>query len=292
VEVHANVLNALLNASPMLTITDSDAASEGGLGDALSAFNFTRDNPFPSRPDWENAAVAVAIFVIGLVLSLIYPRLGPALLGLSSLAFMLGLVALNFKLWIDYKLDISVVILVFLILLITVINMTYGFLKEGMNHRAIKLMFDQYVPPAHIDAMLDDPDNYNFSGESKELSVLFSDIRHFTSISEHLPAERLKDFLNEYLTPITEVIFANSGTIDKYICDLVMAFWGAPLDDPKHRFHAVLTGLLMLKKNRTVECRVQQERFSHCQSRNRYQFRLHERGRHGILLSPCLYSAW
>lgn len=96
--------------------------------------------------------------------------------------------------------------------------------------------------------MLDDPDNYNFSGESKELSVLFSDIRDFSSISEHLPAERLKDFLNEYLTPITEVIFANSGTIDKYIGDLVMAFWGAPLDDPKHRYHAVLTGLLMLKK--------------------------------------------
>ncbi len=143
------------------------------IGNIFSEFTFTQDNPFPSRPDWVNGAVTVAIFIIGLFLSLIYPRLGPGLLGLSSLTFMLGLVALNFKLWIDYKLDISLVILLFLILLIIVINMTYGFLMESMNRRVIKMMFDQYVPPAHIDAMLDDPDNYNFDGESKELSVLF-----------------------------------------------------------------------------------------------------------------------
>ncbi len=179
-EVHANVLDALLNASPTVTIDQLDVNDGSSLGNMFSEFNFSQDNPFPSRPDWVNGVVKFAIFIIGLFLSLIYPRLGPGLLSLSSLAFMLGLIALNFKLWIDYKLDISLVILLFLILLITVINMTYGFLMESMNRRAIKMMFDQYVPPAHIDAMLDDPDNYNFDGESKELSVLFSDIRGFT----------------------------------------------------------------------------------------------------------------
>ncbi len=173
VEVHANVLNALLNASPSVTIDQLNSNEGSTIGNIFSEFTFTQDNPFPSRPDWVNGAVTVAIFIIGLFLSLIYPRLGPGLLGLSSLTFMLGLVALNFKLWIDYKLDISLVILLFLILLIIVINMTYGFLMESMNRRVIKMMFDQYVPPAHIDAMLDDPDNYNFDGESKELSVLF-----------------------------------------------------------------------------------------------------------------------
>lgn len=253
VEVHANVLNALLNASPMVTIDESGSSDEQGLGSIFESFNFTQDNPFPSRPDWENGAVAVAIFVIGLFLSLVYPRLGPALLGLSSLAFMLGLVALNFKLWIDYKLDISLVILVFLILLITVVNMTYGFLKEGMNRRAIKVMFDQYVPPAHIDAMLDDPDNYNFEGESKELSVLFADIRGFTSISEALSASELKTFLNDFFTPITSIIFDNNGTIDKYVGDMVMAFWGAPITDPDHRRNSVLAGLEMLAKTEELK---------------------------------------
>jgi len=253
VEVHANVLNALLNASPRITIDDASANADAGLGSVLERFNFTQDNPFPSRPDWENGAIAVAIFVIGLSLSLIYPRLGPALLGLSSLAFMLGLVALNFKIWIDYKLDISLVILLFLILLITIVNMTYGFLKEGMNRRAIKVMFDQYVPPAHIDAMLDDPDNYNFEGESKESSVLFSDIRGFTSISEALSASELKTFLNDFFTPITGIIFENNSTIDKYVGDMVMAFWGAPLNDPDHRKHSVLAALKMLEKTEELK---------------------------------------
>ena len=253
VEVHANVLDALLSASPMVTIDDGGSAT-GSAGEGMfSGLSYIQDNPFPSRPDWENAAVAVAIFMIGLLLSIIYPLLGPALLGLSSLAFMLGLVALNFKLWIDYKLDISLIILLFLILLITVVNMTYGFLKEGMNRRAIKMMFDQYVPPAHIDAMLDDPDNYNFDGESKELSVLFSDIRGFTTISETLSATDLKTFLNDFFTPITGIIFDNHGTIDKYVGDMVMAFWGAPLDDADHRQHALNAALLMLEKTEQLK---------------------------------------
>ncbi|MDG2090709.1 MAG: adenylate/guanylate cyclase domain-containing protein [Gammaproteobacteria bacterium] len=248
VEVHANVLNALLNASPMVTIDQSGSNESQGVGNVFAGFDFNQNNPFPSRPDWAEAAVAMAIFMIGLFLSLIYPRLGAGLLGLSSLAFMLGLLALNFKLWIDYKLDISLVILIFLILIITVVNMTYGFLKEGMNRRAIKVMFDQYVPPAHIDAMLDDPDNYNFDGESKELSVLFADIRGFTSISEALTASELKTFLNDFFTPITSIIFDHSGTIDKYVGDMVMAFWGAPITDPDHRKNSVLAGLEMLAK--------------------------------------------
>ncbi len=195
----------------------------------------------------------MAIFVIGLFLALVYPLLGPALLMLSSLAFTLGIVALNFKLWVDYKLDVPVVVLVFLILLITAINLTYGFLKEGINRRMIKSMFDQYVPPEHINAMLDDPDNYNFEGENKELSVLFSDIRGFTSISEKLSAADLKTLLNEFFTPITGIIFDNKGTIDKYVGDMVMAFWGAPLGDPDHRRHAVISALQMLEKKEALK---------------------------------------
>lgn len=106
-------------------------------------------------------------------------------------------------------------------------------------------MFDQYVPPAHIDRMMNDPSAYQFEGEQKELTVLFSDIRSFTNISESLSAAELKAFLNNYFTPITKIIFDNEGTIDKYVGDMVMAFWGAPVDDKKHAYHAVLTALKM-----------------------------------------------
>lgn len=247
VEVHANVLNALLDSSPQLTV-DSQAEESGGLGTVLPNLSLLQLDPFPSKPDWESGAVAVTLLVIGFFLSFVYPQLGPALILLASLTFMLGITALNFKLWADYNLDISLIIILFLVLILTVINLTYGFLKEGLNRRAIKGMFDQYVPPAHIDAMLNNPDSYNFDGESKELSVLFSDIRNFTSISETLSATELKSMLNDFFTPITGIIFDYNGTIDKYVGDMVMAFWGAPLDDKDHRLHAVQAALKMLEK--------------------------------------------
>lgn len=249
VEVHANVLNGLLSAAPTYTVGSSDRENgEVGLDSAVDLLLSAQNEPFPTKPDWEEGAVLTIMLITGIFLSLVYPLLGPALMLLSSLTFMLGLTALNFKMWADFNLDISLVIILFLILMITVINLTYGFLKEGLSRKAIKGMFDQYVPPAHIDAMLNDPDNYNFEGESKELSVLFSDIRNFTTISESLTATQLKTMLNDFFTPITGIIFDYQGTIDKYVGDMVMAFWGAPLDDPNHRRHAVEAALKMLEK--------------------------------------------
>jgi adenylate cyclase len=248
VEVHANVLNALLSSAPSLTLGGEEEQGSTAFSSLRETFDQDKLSPFPNRPDWETGAVYVAIILIGLALSVIYPHLGPALLALSSVTFMVGLTALNFQLWSRYNLDISLVILLVLILLITIVNMTYGFLREGLNKKVIKGMFDQYVPPAHIDAMLNNPDKYNFDGESKELSVLFSDIRNFTTISEKLSAVELKSMLNEFFTPITGVIFDHHGTIDKYVGDMVMAFWGAPIDDPAHHSHAVMAGLKMLEK--------------------------------------------
>jgi adenylate cyclase len=95
--------------------------------------------------------------------------------------------------------------------------------------------------------MFHDPDkDFGFEGESREMSVLFSDIRGFTTLSEKLDPQGLKQFLNAYFTPITEIIFRKQGTIDKYVGDMVMAFWGAPLRDHAHAQNAVETALAML----------------------------------------------
>lgn len=229
VEVHANILNAILSSAPSLVIDEEGAESVQGSSSGLAAaLDAGRQSPFPTKPDWQVGAMMSAIIVIGIGLSLIYPHLGPGLLALSSATFMLGLTVLNFQLWSTYKLDISLIALLVLILLITVVNLTYGFLKEGLTKRAIKGMFEQYVPPAHINSMLDNPDKYNFSGESKEISILFTDIRGFTSISEKLTAVELKSMLNDFFTPLTAIIFEHNGTIDKYVGDMIMAFWGAP----------------------------------------------------------------
>jgi adenylate cyclase len=104
-----------------------------------------------------------------------------------------------------------------------------------------------------------DPAAYSLAAESRELSVLFSDVRGFTTISEGLPPKELADLMNQFLTPMTRVIHEQRGTIDKYMGDAIMAFWGAPIADDAHALHAVRAGMEMLARvaevNRTFASR-------------------------------------
>lgn len=251
VEVHANMLNALLDSIALTTVNVST-----GVADTESVFaSFQRGENvyFPYRPDWASGAMFVVNVVLGMSMAIAFPYLGAATLSIVSITLAGASIWGNFQLWNVYKLDFPLVLLLLLILLLTAINLVYGFLAESQTRKTIKGMFDQYVPPAHIDSMLDDPDNYSFEGESKELTVLFSDIRSFTSISEVLTATQLKKLLNDFFTPITGLIFEHNGTIDKYVGDMVMAFWGAPLDDPDHRGNAIRSALAMLKKTEELK---------------------------------------
>ncbi|MCH7672481.1 MAG: adenylate/guanylate cyclase domain-containing protein, partial [Proteobacteria bacterium] len=246
VEVHANMLNALLNSiAATVVAVDSGEASTASV---FSTFQSSATIFFPYKPDWSAGATFVIILVLGLGMSMLFSILGAASMAITATGLVAASIWINFQLWDVYKLDFPLVLLLLLIVLVTGTNMIYGFLAESQTRKLIKGMFDQYVPPAHIDAMLADPDNYSFEGESKELTVLFSDIRSFTTISEGLDATQLKKLLNDFFTPITGIIFDHSGTIDKYVGDMVMAFWGAPIDDDKHRSHAILAALEMLDK--------------------------------------------
>lgn len=222
VEVHANIVDALLN------------------------------DGFPYRPEWEAGATLAQLILIGAVLSLWLPLLGPVAAMLVSLITAGLVVSGNFYLWARLNLDLPLAAILLLVGILTMLNLGYGFLRENANRRILKGMFDQYVPPAHIDRMMNDPSAYQFTGEQKELTVLFSDIRSFTNISETLSASELKAFLNNYFTPITKIIFDNEGTIDKYVGDMVMAFWGAPVDDERHAYHAVYTALEMQKMTKIL----------------------------------------
>ena len=217
VEVHANIIRSLLSGE------------------------------FPYRPEWEAGLTLSILVFLGGLLSLWLPKLGPvAAIILSALTLSI-VVTGNFYLWHVYRLDLPIASICLLILVLTVLNLAYGYLRENASKRLLKGMFNQYVPQAHIDRMLADPEAYQFSGESKELTVLFADIRSFTTISEHLSAADLKSMLNQYFTPITKIIFDHEGTIDKYVGDMVMAFWGAPLDDKQHAHNGILSAIEMQK---------------------------------------------
>jgi adenylate cyclase len=215
VEVHANIIQSLLSGE------------------------------FPYRPEWEAGLTLSILVFLGALLSLWLPKLGPVASVILSSVTLTIIISGNFYSWHVYHLDLPIASTVLLIFTLTLLNLAYGYFRENASRRLLKGMFNQYVPKAHIERMLSDPDAYQFAGDSKELTVLFADIRSFTTISEHLSAADLKSMLNQYFTPITKIIFDNEGTIDKYVGDMVMAFWGAPIEDEQHAQHGILAALEM-----------------------------------------------
>ncbi len=136
---------------------------------------------------------------------------------------------------------ISMVVIMF------TLHMSYGYFVETRGKRLLTGLFGQYIPPELVEEMSESPEQYSLNAESRQLTVLFSDVRGFTSISENLTPQDLSDLMNHFLTPMTAIIHHSRGTIDKYMGDAIMAFWGAPLNDPEHAANAVGSALEMIE---------------------------------------------
>jgi len=121
----------------------------------------------------------------------------------------------------------------------------FRYVTEERQKKAIKSAFSQYVQKEYVDSIAEDPGKLKLGGQQKELTVLFSDMSNFTSISEFLSPQELSSFLNDYLTDMTRIVFEHGGTLDKFIGDAVMAFWGAPVDQPDHALRACRCALAM-----------------------------------------------
>ena len=182
---------------------------------------------------------------LGLVLAVLLPLVPPLWAAVASLVSVAALLLAGGYAWQTWHASLPLASPLLAVVGLFVLNMSYGFFVEARSKAQITRLFGQYVPPALVDEMARDPARYSLRGESREMSVLFSDIVGFTSISEGLEASELADMLNVFLTRMTRVIQQNRGTIDKYIGDAIMAFWGAPMSDAQHARDAVLTGLAM-----------------------------------------------
>jgi len=207
------------------------------------------DDAFVSQPLWVAGVDFMVLTVLGIILAFLFPRLSAGWL-LITTASVVGLYIFSYLfVWQQEGLNISVTLPVGMVLTQSTLNMTYGFLQERRNRELLKDQFGQYVPPQVVEKILTRPGSaLSFEGESRELTVMFADIRSFTSLSEKLSANDLKSMLNFYFTEMTRVIFEHRGTIDKYVGDMVMAFWGAPLEDPQHRANALGAALAMLER--------------------------------------------
>lgn len=152
---------------------------------------------------------------------------------------------------------------------------------EQTSKRQIRRAFGKFVAPAVVDRLAENPERLVLGGETRELTVLFSDLRDFSTISEGLSAQELTRFMNGYLTPMTDVILECEGTVDKYMGDAILAFWNAPLDVPDHPRKAVKAALAM----RAALARFNEERADAAQTEGR-PHRVAAMGL-GLHLGPC-----
>jgi adenylate cyclase len=211
------------------------------------------DRTMPAQPTYLQGGEMLQLVVVGVLLMVALARLNP-LPGTVVTVLLLGLtVAFNLLLWTRYRLAMPLGSTVLMIVLLYGISMAYGYFFESRNKKQMASLFGQYVPPELVEKMSEEPEKYSMEGKSQELTVLFSDVRDFTTISESMDPKDLSRFMNEFLTVLSDIIRTRYlGTIDKYMGDCVMAFWGAPLHDPEHACHAVLAGLDMQRAIREL----------------------------------------
>lgn len=203
------------------------------------------DGVVKHKPPYILGADVMLVLIAGAVMAFLLPMLSPLRATIVGIIVLLFLLSVNFSFWHVANVVLPLANGMIAIVLLYAMNMSWGYFVESRTKRQLTGLFGQYVPPELVEEMSRDPENYSMAGRKAELTVLFSDIRGFTTISEGLEPNELATLMNQYLGAMTLIVRKHRGTLDKYIGDAIMAFWGAPVDDPEHAKHAVLTGLEM-----------------------------------------------
>jgi len=203
-------------------------------------------NNLLNKPEWARIYDVLAILIFGLLCGLVIPRVA-AIYGtlFAALLFIVHIMA-TYSFFSVYGLWINMVYPLLAIVLIYTSLTLYHYITEERERKKIRGAFSYYVSSSVVNEMLKNPDKLKLGGDKKDLSVLFSDIRGFTTISEGLTPEELVHLLNEYLTVMTDIVFKYDGTLDKYMGDAIMAIYGAPLEQPDHPARACRSALEMM----------------------------------------------
>ena len=213
------------------------------------------DGNIKQNPAYTLGAEFIIVILAGLVMALLLPVLNPLWSAATTVVVGSIVVSTNLFIWQQGNLVLPLAATLLMILALFVFDMSYGYFVESLGKRQLAGLFGQYVPPELVEEMSGDPTAFSLEGESREMTVLFSDVRGFTTISEGLEPRELSELMNDYLTPMTQAIHQNRGTIDKYMGDAIMAFWGAPLKDPDHASHALDTSLEMIRRLAAIKLR-------------------------------------
>lgn len=201
----------------------------------------------------ENLYLPAVIFILGILLSFGLAYTG-SLQSLIALPFLFALiVGADIMLFLKLNIIVSSFFVVLETALVSFAIIIYKYFTEERKKRELKSTFSKYVSPAVVDELLKDAENLKLGGKRQRMTVFFSDVRGFTTISEKLTPEELSRVLNLYLTPMTEIVFKNNGTLDKYMGDAIMAFFGAPVLHPNHAKEACRCALESIVKLKELQ---------------------------------------
>ena len=213
VETHANVLSGLLDEKSIFI------------------------------PDYAKGVEVALLLLVGLLLALLLPTMSAITALGFSLAMLMVPLAVDMHLFIEHGMVLPLATLIFLSLSTYMLNMSYGYFVESKSKRELTKLFGSYVPPQLVDEMVLDPSNHTMRAVNKELTVMFCDLRGFTQLAENFEPIQLQHMLNDIFGRLTLCIVNQRGTVDKYMGDSVMAFWGAPVGMGNHAELAVATAL-------------------------------------------------
>jgi adenylate cyclase len=197
------------------------------------------------RPSWAYMVETGFVILIGLLVLFSMARGGAAVGALIAASFMACGVLFSAHAFTTWHYLLDPVIPCLTVLLIYLSSSLIGYLRTEAERKQVKGAFSRYMSPALVDQLAKHPEKLQLGGEMRVMTFHFCDIRGFTTISEQFDPHGLTQFINRFLTPMTEIILQHQGVIDKYMGDCIMAFWNAPLDDPDHARHACQAALKM-----------------------------------------------
>ena len=200
-----------------------------------------------------------AIVFFGLLIGIVVPRVKAVQGMVLSLLVLTSFVLIDTLIFSRYNLWLNIIYPVLTMMTIYLGITVYRYVTEEREKKKIRGAFQYYLTASVINEMLKDPSKLKLGGDKKDLTVLFSDIRGFTTISEKMTPEDLVHFLNEYLTAMTNLVFKYDGLLDKYMGDAIMAVFGAPLDQPDHAVRACRTALGMMEELRKLQKKWEEE---------------------------------
>lgn len=214
--------------------------------------NFKADPPFIMGLE------VVILVIFGVLMTVYYPRLSAPILFVFSLIL---LAVWTGGIWWAWQEGWVVPLANGLVMIVGIagLNLLFNLWRESREKSWVTQCFGQYIPPELVEEMVEHPEIQGLEAHERDLSVLFTDIRGFTSFSEKIPPSELSAVMNRLLSPLTEAIHAKRGTIDKYMGDAIMAFWGAPLPDKDHAEHALAGAFAMLQALENTNVSFQKE---------------------------------